>query len=230
MKIKKIGIVGWSLGENSFGVTKTYLQYFSQYGQVEIITPSNSIRKDLDLIVLPGGADISPKTYGQYPGFLTGNPDVFKEHFMNINLPKYIENGSKIFGICLGLQQIGVHFGASMIQDISLYHEYSKERNDLVHKIKISESILEMMSEEDKSMFIKNTKEKKIKYIEVNSMHHQVINKEAFPDCLEALAISFDDNYVEAIRHKELPIYGVQWHPEEIYDVISNTIINKLLE
>ena len=52
---KKIGIVGWSTGESSFGVTKPYLQYLSSFGQVEILTPSKYIREDLDLIVLPGG-------------------------------------------------------------------------------------------------------------------------------------------------------------------------------
>lgn len=99
---KRIAVVGWSTGENSFGVTKPYLEYFSQFGEVEILTPKKGITEGLDLVVLPGGMDVSSSKYGQVPGFMNSNPDVFKEYFYEQNLSQYIDAGIPIFGICLG--------------------------------------------------------------------------------------------------------------------------------
>ena len=80
MKKKKILIPGWSLGENAWGVTKSYLEYLSQYGQVEILTPRKGIVEG-DLLVLPGGADIAPRSYGQVPSFKLSGGDQYKQFF-----------------------------------------------------------------------------------------------------------------------------------------------------
>ena len=52
--MKKIIIPGWSTGDSSWGVTKPYLDFFSNYGQVDIITPRKGI-VEADLLVIPGG-------------------------------------------------------------------------------------------------------------------------------------------------------------------------------
>lgn len=98
-----IGIPAWSLGDNSFGVQKTYLEYFAKFGQVEILTPNEDIREDLDLVVLPGGQDVQSTHYNAVPGFMNSLSDPFKDYFFKNNLPKYIENNTPIFGICLGI-------------------------------------------------------------------------------------------------------------------------------
>ena len=96
MNKRRILIPGWSLGDNAWGVTKPYLHYFSQFGQVEILTP----RKDVvngDLLVLPGGADVNPHRYNQEPSFYTSNTDVFKQYFIDQNLEQYL--GKMIFSL-----------------------------------------------------------------------------------------------------------------------------------
>jgi putative glutamine amidotransferase len=214
--MKKIGIVGWSTDEKSFGVTKVYLQYLSTFGQVEIITPSNSIRNDIDLLILPGGDDMSSSLYGEIPSFMNTDSDLFKEYFFVNNLKYYIEYKIPIFGICLGFQQLNVYFGGKLTQhlpDLSINY-YSEPRNKLVHSIDI----------EIPSMSIKYTDE-------VNSLHHQGVLLKNLGDKLNCIAKlnSGENILVEAFMHEELPIAGVQWHPEYIYDELSKKLINYLL-
>lgn len=101
MTKKLIGIPGWSTGEGSWGVAKSYLEYFSDFGKVVILSPDEE-NTNVDLVVLPGGMDMNPRSYGAVPGFKTGNTDVFKQFFFDVNLPQYVQSGTSIFGICLG--------------------------------------------------------------------------------------------------------------------------------
>ena len=52
------------------------------------------------------------------------------------------------------------------------------------------------------------------KRFKVNSFHHQALNK--IGDNLEAVVFDKSSGIVEAIEHKYLPVYGVQWHPEKM--------------
>ena len=226
-KVPKIGIVGWSTGDNSFGATKPYLQFLDYFGDVRILTPRNTIDKDLDLVVLPGGKDTLPMRYGQAPGYYNSDPDQFKEHFAAVNLPQYIEAGIPIFGICLGFQQLCVHFGLSMDQNIDLgSHGYSDEktkgRGELVNDLVFVNKYLPW-----ERRLIADKKAKKIK---VCSLHHQGVMKDEFTDeCpLEVIAHT-SDGIVEAMCHKELPIAGCQNHPEEDYNPLSWSMIEKLI-
>lgn len=216
MSKKLIGIVGWSTGENSFGVTKPYMNFFSTYGKVVVLGPTDDIVENLDLLVLPGGADISSHFYNQIPFMWNTNPDLFKEYFFVNNLPKYIENNIPIFGICLGMQQICVHFKANMIQNIGNHSTSLESRSDLVHELCIMQNYVNMFPY------------KKSGY-KVNSLHHQAVNFNKFPTCLDIVAISKKDNFLEIIKHKTKNIWGVQYHPEEIYDDISDFIVKMLL-
>lgn len=215
MASKKIGIVGWNVGENSFGVTKAYLAYLGYFGQVVVLTPHQDIMPDLDLLVLPGGKDISSFLYGKLPSYFNTDADLMKEFFFQHNLPQYIEAGIPIFGICLGMQQINVHFGGTLIQELGNHPTSTESRDEIAHDLVFSEPWV-----------------KRFDKTKVNSLHHQGVNPERLPDCLEIVARSKGKGVeaVEIIRHRRLPIWGVQYHPEEIYDGAAAAIINKLLE
>lgn len=219
-KHKKIGIVAWSTGDNSFGATKPYLDFFSKYGIVTLILPQQTdIIEDLDLLVLPGGKDVSPSRYGEWPGYFTGHPDVYLEHFDTNVLGKYVNARIPIFGICRGLQTLAVFFGGSLHQHI--YTPYSQQREDKVHLLSVDNKAFKNTTC-FKNVFVDDKK------LSVNSLHHQSVN--IVPN--EFVKVATTKNYgknIEALVSVNLPIAGVQYHPEHIFDELSDQLINSLL-
>lgn len=222
--MKKIGIVGYPQKEG-FGIPTSYLHFFSYFGIVNIIMPNEKeIRKDLDLLVLPGGPDVDTKRYlGENPLSLRiGTPCPFRERFDDVLLPKYVQNKTPIFGICRGHQSLAVFFGGSLKQD--MFHETSpsSERTKKVHGIILSENI---------SYFIPEFST--LDRFDVNSLHHQVVN--VVPSNATVLA-QYTNNInnnvnkeIEALGYNDYPAITVQWHPEEIWDRFSINAIKKLL-
>jgi putative glutamine amidotransferase len=126
-----------------------------------------------------------------------------------------------IFGICRGLQIINVALGGSLIQDIP--------KDILDHNISFKNKT------KDRGHFVSIVKESKLhslfkEEIEVNSYHHQAIDRLA--DGLTICAVS-SDGIIEAIEGEN--ILAVQWHPERmtqdgvfnILDLWISTIIQK---
>lgn len=207
-----IAIPGWSLGENSYGATKTYLKWASKFGSPRIIMPDEEF-VECNLLILPGGPDLNPANYGKPPDFHAGSQDAFKEYFFRERLQNYVGK-VPIFGICLGFQMLNVFFKGKLEQHL-LWHPQSPERWTEGHKVRILDS--------------NHT-------FEVNSHHHQgVLQSQVSPE-MEVLAVEDfkkseekNDKVVEALHHKLLPVAGVQWHPEEWYDMYSTSIVEGLL-
>ena len=212
--MKKIGIVGWKTGDNSFGVTVPYIDWLSNFGIVHILSPQKGIVEDLDLLVLPGGADIAPQSFGEVPGFHTSNTDVMKQYFFDNNLDQYLTNNTPIFGICLGFQQLCVKFGGKLEQHYPFNYS-SKGRHDKVDTLAFEQSMYDIVLKSSIP----------VKY-EVNSLHHQGCF--SLPNPFNVLAREKVDGNIEIARFAE-NVYGVQYHPEEINDGISEVIIKQLL-
>ncbi|MDR2039270.1 MAG: gamma-glutamyl-gamma-aminobutyrate hydrolase family protein [Bacteroidales bacterium] len=215
---KKIGIIGYRSEDGSvFGAGSNYLELISRFGKPYIIFPDDELA-EIDLLILPGGLDIAPQSFGEYPTFKTGNQDVFKQFFFEKHLPRYIDNNVPIFGICLGFQMLAVYFGSKMEQHL-WRHPQSVGRSVAAH-------IVEPLPHA--GGFATHS-------FDVNSHHHQGVLLTGLSSELEPLAVAQLDPYsdemlVEAFRHRTKPIMAVQWHPEEWMDNFTCNVIEYLLK
>jgi len=209
MTNKIFGIVGRSLLETDFGVTTPYMKYFNQWGTPTIICPHpqedfERLFNFIDVFVLPGGEDVNPLNYEEVPDYSTGRPSTQLEYFDNAVLREVMKTRKPIIGICRGLQALNVYFDGTLSQHLWFHKRNNYSREDLVHEIIPQDG----------------------KKFKVNSMHHQGIKKLGVG--LIELARS-NDGIIEAITHEALPIFAVQWHPEEIIDHWTVNRIDKLI-
>lgn len=153
-----------------------------------------------DGLLLTGGADLNPALYGETN---TASEDINdRRDRAELQLIKhFLEQNKPIMGICRGIQVLNVALGGSLIQHIehASRHSSSGDGKDKVHQIRLSGN--SFLSELYGKEFC------------VNSAHHQAIKIPA--DELNILAYS-DDGIVEAVQHKEKPVFAVQWHPERM--------------
>ena len=111
-----------------------------------------------------------------------------------------------ILGICLGHQTIGQALGATVSYAKELYHG---KQSLIYHK---GNSIFTDIDSP----------------IKVARYHSLSVLKEGLPDCLEVLAET-DDGEIMAMRHREYPVVGMQFHPESIYTQHGKRMIENFL-
>ncbi|MBI5393434.1 chorismate-binding protein [Candidatus Woesearchaeota archaeon] len=103
-----------------------------------------------------------------------------------------------ILGVCLGHQCIAEVFGAKIIHAKELYH--GKTSSILHNTLDIFNNC--------KNPFL------------ATRYHSLVVSKDHFPKCLQITAIAYGSNNqnkeIMALKHKEYPLFGVQFHPESI--------------
>lgn len=222
----KIGVVGWCTGDNSFGVTKPYMEHLAEYGTLVVLTPHEVADTSLDMVVMPGGKDTAAWAAGSRPSYYNSDSDQFKEYFMRITLQAYIDAGIPIWGTCLGFQQLAVHFGSKVTQNLGNHPTTHHERRwEAAHRIIVSPEYKPL---EDKVLGQNKKVKDKPKHIEVNSLHHQGILVEDLSEELTLVSHS-PDNIVEHFVHPTLPIAGAQSHVEEDYNLFTNILFYKNL-
>lgn len=223
--MKKIGIVGWKVGENSFGITTAYYNWLSYFGNVTIITPNETeVREDLDVIVLPGGPDVDTARYigEEALNINVGKPCPFRERFDRVLLPKYVQKKVPLFGICRGHQALAVYFGGTLKQHMGHENNPEKDRSKLVHKVSFSNLGRELLK---KLGFVTSS----FTNYQVNSIHHQSVD--ITPINSINVCTHKEDGNNEALAYINYPCYSTQYHPEELVnDIIANTFLEELLE
>jgi len=241
---KNIAIFGWKIGENSFGITVPYYNYFSYFGDVHILSPLKSFDfTKYDLLVVPGGPDVAPSTYGMIPDMYTGKSDPIREYFDKFQLPLAIKTGIPLVGICRGHQSICVAFDGYLNQNMQHETNLSTDRNKAVHGLNVFTEVLpESLAKtlRDHKEGLPKYKDKHLanhptrRYLEVNSIHHQTVAE--VPEAAMLLATyngekenSIDGLSIEALYYPNHNIFTFQYHPEELWDDLSLACVTYLL-
>jgi putative glutamine amidotransferase len=214
------------MADGSINLTAPYINYFSRFGTVvPIYALDEHVNRDIDLLVLIGGADVNPSRYTNELHWMTQNPNIQLE-FFDINvLPNYIDANIPIFGICRGFQTLNVHFGGQLHQHIQ-QKTSTISRADAVDKLTATSQGLTYCLD---NAIISQKGYNRINLFEVNSLHHQGFFMEDCGEGIIPLLSNNQYNNVEAFTVRDKPIFAVQWHPEELWDTFSTKTIQNLI-
>lgn len=136
------------------------------------------------------------------PGPCTPN-----EAGISLDVIKHFSGKLPLMGVCLGHQSIGQAFGGKVVHAKNIMHG---KTSTLTHN--------------DQGVFhgLKSS------YL-VTRYHSLVVERESLPDCLEVTAWT-NDGEIMGLRHKTLPIEGVQFHPESILTEHGHALLSNFLK
>jgi putative glutamine amidotransferase len=169
--------------------------------------PLSEYARDLDGLVLQGGSDVAPESYGDKPLKPEWGGDRVRDVYEQALFKEFHQAGKPVLGICRGLQLLNVAMGGTLIQDIG-----SQVPGALTHRDwEIYDQNFHELSAEPGSLVARAAGSGPLK---VNSVHHQGIRKLAPGLAIEARCKA--DGMIEAVRGTEGKgwVYAVQWHPE----------------
>jgi len=209
-----IGVVPlWDEKKDSIWMLPGYMKGLEEAGAVPVILPltvsETALKKAADYFdgfLFTGGQDVDPKLYGEAKSDRCGEvcktrdqmeAYLFREAVLNQNKPA--------LGICRGIQLFNALLGGSLYQDLpaelsnSVGHTKGPPYDVPAHAVRLlPESPLGKLAGKER--------------LEVNSYHHQGINRIA--EGLEVMAMA-DDGLVEAVYMPDRCwVWAVQWHPE----------------
>ena len=179
--------------------TANYVRYVQLQGHTPIVTLELGDVAHCNCLLLPGGGDITPAFFGEKnhgSRSIDTELDILQLQALDFCIKKCVP----VLGICKGIQVINVGFGGTLYQDMPTAQLHSYDGCDKYHDTTI-----------EKGSWLHGLYgERAI----VNSAHHQAICELGSDLC--AIQRCSQDDCIEAIVHRELPILGVQWHPERI--------------
>lgn len=228
-----IGVIPlWDEDKESIWMVPGYLEGIKAAGGIPVILPLNPGMEDikqLDSIIdgylFTGGHDVDPEMYGEKPlpvcGACCPKRDILEKEVYKIAKAK----DKPVLGICRGIQLLNVLQGGSLYQDLpqqflgtkEVDHHMTAPYDRTVHEVSIVENTPLYR------LLHRNT-------LPVNSYHHQGIR--TVGSGLEVMAVS-EDGLVEGIYMPDKKfIWGIQWHPEFIYqkDETARNIFQAFVE
>jgi anthranilate synthase/aminodeoxychorismate synthase-like glutamine amidotransferase len=130
-----------------------------------------------------------------------------RESGLSNDIIRALAGSVPILGVCLGHQCIGHVFGANVVVNYRIMHG----KTSLIHH-------------NGKDLFVGMPNP-----FSATRYHSLVIQRESLPACLEVTAET-EEGEVMGVRHREFPIWGVQFHPESILSESGRTILANFLK
>tara|TARA_B100001564_G_scaffold249711_1_gene212045 strand:- start:395 stop:979 length:585 start_codon:yes stop_codon:yes gene_type:complete len=134
---------------------------------------------------------------------LSPGPGIPDEAGLLKSIIKTYAKTKSILGVCLGMQAIGEVFGAKLKNLSTVYH-------GIQTKVKVNSK---------KELLFKNLGPE----IQVGRYHSWVVEND-LPDCFEITSLD-ENGQIMAIRHNELDVKGVQFHPESVLTPDGKTML-----
>ena len=138
---------------------------------------------------------------------LSPGPGIPSEAGLLLDVIRTYAGRKPILGVCLGHQAIGEAFGAKL-----------ENLSDVFHGVATPCHIIA-----DDPIFSGISRD-----ITIGRYHSWVVAREGLPDCLEITAIS-DEGQIMALRHRELNVRGIQFHPESVLTPDGKKMIQNFL-
>ena len=204
-----VGIADMCSTSNAVNVQATYVAAVAAAGNTPVVLPATFDRElvarmlaPLDALLLCGGEDVEPRRYGAKPSPRLGKVNLRRDVWEFLLLDEAVKRRLPVFGICRGCQVINVYFGGTLWQDLP-----SERPGEIAHRSKELHPVrIVQGSRLAKSLRADN--------LMVNTSHHQAV-KDLAPG-FRAVAFA-PDGVVEAIESDDLPVAGVQFHPERLF-------------
>jgi anthranilate synthase/aminodeoxychorismate synthase-like glutamine amidotransferase len=186
--------------DNYDSFTYNLVQYLQELG-AEVLVHRN------DKIDLAGMEALDADRLMISPGPCTPN-----EAGISVDAIKHFAGKIPVLGVCLGHQALGQAFGGQVVRARTVMHG----KTSPVHHT-------------GKGVF----RGLPSPYT-ATRYHSLVVDKASLPDCFEVTAWTLDDNgdmdEIMGMRHRELPLEGVQYHPESILTEHGHDLLNNFLK
>ncbi len=186
--------------DNYDSFTYNLVQYLGELG-ADVVVHRN------DRISVAEIERLAPERIVISPGPCTPN-----EAGVSIETIRTFAGRIPILGVCLGHQAIGQAFGGRIVHASTIMHG----KTSLIHHA-------------DRGVFHGLPQP-----FEATRYHSLVIEKASLPDCLEVTAWTQDANggidEIMGVRHRTLPVEGVQFHPESILTACGHALLRNFLQ
>ncbi|MCA1790651.1 MAG: aminodeoxychorismate/anthranilate synthase component II [Thioalkalivibrio sp.] len=185
--------------DNYDSFTFNLVQYFGELG-AEVAVHRN------DQIDIAGVRHLAPDGIVISPGPCTPN-----EAGVSLEVIRTFAGEIPLLGVCLGHQAIGQAFGGRVVHAKAIMHG----KTSMIHHA--GKGVFEGLDNP----------------FEATRYHSLVIEQDSLPDCLEVTAWTRDGNggldEIMGVRHRSLPVEGVQFHPESILTRHGHDLLNNFL-
>ncbi|MCP4841411.1 MAG: aminodeoxychorismate/anthranilate synthase component II [Halieaceae bacterium] len=186
--------------DNYDSFTYNVVQYLGELG-AEVVVVRN------DEIAVTDIAAMGPEKIVISPGPCTPN-----EAGISMEVIREYAGRVPLLGICLGHQSLGQVFGGRVVRARQVMHG---KTSPIYHR---SEGVFAGLSQP----------------FEATRYHSLVVERDSLPDCLEVTAWTQNEagevDEIMGLRHRELAVEGVQFHPESILTAHGHDLLRNFLE